>query len=745
MLSDKIMKIARVMVNLSLDRVFDYLIPDRFESAVAPGVKVEIPFGKSKRMGFVVAVTEGSSYPLDKLKSISEIYGEHPKISEKLLKLGEWMADYYCCAREQTVKALLPAPVRTGKIKGKKLKRYYISSPQEAQQFVFASGKKKKKQAEILKRILSEPGISERTLSAEFKNPKQLLKKMSESGLLREETFDCYRNPFEGVMLIKNAPPELSGEQNDAVLKIIGQNEINPDKPGTVLLHGVTGSGKTEIYLRVIEKMIEKGRDSIVLVPEIALTPQTVERFRGRFGDNVSVLHSALSDGERYDEWMKIHRGKVRIAVGARSALFAPFHNLGLIVVDEEHETSYKQGESPRYNARDVAVMRGFFENALVILGSATPSLESYSNVKNGKYSLCELKNRVDNRLMPSVDIIDMRNEPSKEGGRLFSGALVEEIRKRLDLGEQTMIFLNRKGYATQMTCFNCGWTAECPDCAISYTYHKKRQSLSCHLCGALVQAPIACPQCGNRQIRYSGAGTEKIEGLCKSLFRGAGIARMDAETMSGRLSYEKVLGDFRTGRIDILVGTQMIAKGLDFPNVTLVGIICADLSLRIPDFRAEERTFQLITQVAGRAGRGDRPGEVIVQTYSPSNVAIQFAKLHDYPSFYNYEISLREQFQYPPSCHLLIIHLKGKDESAVVGAADSILDELKLFINKETIVSGPAPSPNPKIKGMFRYMIMLRGKRLAELKRKLRQIIYGSGKRKDVEIYTDIDAINIM
>ncbi len=738
------MKIARVIVNLSLDRVFDYLIPAKFADSIAPGVKVEVPFGKTSRKGFVVAIQEDSSYPADKLKEIENIFTEHPKISDELLKLGKWMAEYYCCAREQAIRTLLPSPVRTGKIKLKKRKKYYVFDLKAVENFIILNEKKKKIQCSILKRIIAEPGLSDETLSKAFKNPKSLLGKLIAIKMIREETTETYRDPFDGKKVLRTLPPELTDEQKLALDKISEHCGRNLEKPGVFLLHGVTGSGKTEVYLQILKEILRQGRDAIVLVPEIALTPQTTERFRARFGDDVSVLHSALSDGERHDEWMRINRGKVRIVVGARSALFAPFRKLGVIIVDEEHETSYKQEETPRYNARDVAVMRGQIENTLVILGSATPSLESYHNTQIGKYNLCELSKRVDDRLMPKVRTVDMRLEQGSGGGKLFSKDLIEAVRERINTGEQTMIFLNRKGFATQMTCLACGWTAECKQCSVSYTYHKERQSLSCHLCGDIIKAPLSCLLCGDRQIRYSGVGTEKIEGLCRGLFKGVAIARMDAETMTGKANYEKVFGDFRTGKIQILVGTQMIAKGLDFPNVTLVGIVCADLSLRIPDFRAEERTFQLLTQVAGRAGRGERPGEVIIQTYSPSNAAIQFSINHDYKSFYNYEMELRKRFLYPPEKHLLAIHLKGEDENAIIAEGDRILEDLKPFIAKDMRISGPTPSPTPKIKGKFRYIILFRAEKLAAIKRQLKKNIY-MGKRSDnVQICVDVDPLNL-
>ncbi|HRR28417.1 MAG TPA: primosomal protein N', partial [Victivallales bacterium] len=561
--------------------------------------------------------------------------------------------------------------------------------------------------------------------------------------LIKEESVDFYRNPFENRQIIRSAPPTLTEEQKAIVGEILTHLEQNPNSPGTFLLHGVTGSGKTEVYLQILNKIISSGKDAIVLVPEIALTPQTTDRFRARFGDNISVLHSSLSDGERYDEWMRIYRGKVKIAIGARSALFAPFRNLGAIIVDEEHEPSYKQEESPRYNARDMAVMRGKFENSLVLLGSATPSLESYYNANIGKYKLCELTKRVDNRLMPQVTVIDMRVE-NKSTSKLFSNTLINAIHKRIIDGEQTIIFLNRKGFATNMTCLSCGWNAECQQCSVSYTYHKERQSLSCHLCADIKPAPLVCPSCGDKQIRMTGAGTEKIEIICKKIFKNAKIARMDAETMTGRDKYEKVLSDFRTGKIQILIGTQMIAKGLDFPNVTLVGIICADISLHIPDFRSEERTFQLLTQVAGRAGRGDRPGEVIIQTFNPSNPAILFALKHDFKSFFNYEIDVRKKFFYPPITHMLALYFKSKNEDDIIKIADQLIVDLKPFLNKEIHITGPTPAPIPKIKGNFRYIILFKGNKLGLIKKQLKYLIYSKYKNKNVLIYADSDPVSL-
>ena len=451
------------------------------------------------------------------------------------------------------------------------------------------------------------------------------------------------------------------------------------------LLHGVTGSGKTEIYLQALAHALEQGQGAIVLVPEISLTPQTVERFKARFSSGklqtlVAVLHSHLSTGERHDEWHKIRQGRARIVIGARSAIFAPVEPLGLIIVDEEHEHTYKQEEAPRYHARDVAIMRGRMENAVVVLGSATPSLESYYNCKKGKYALLELPERVDNQKMPHVRVVDMRQAAKEKGPPIFSPQLKEAITQRLERGEQTILFLNRRGYSTALQCPKCGFVANCPNCSLALTYHRIEQNLSCHICGHHEKVPSVCPnpKCKNPAIRFAGTGTQKVEETLAKLFPDARVRRMDADTMKRKDDYRKTLGDFRAGKTDILVGTQMIAKGLHFPNVTLVGIIYADLALHQPDFRAGERTFQLLTQVAGRAGRGDVEGEVFVQAFAPFHPAIQYARRHDFTGFYEQEIEFREQLKYPPLSRVALLTLKGRNEDKVKFSAEHLKRELE-------------------------------------------------------------------
>jgi len=556
----------------------------------------------------------------------------------------------------------------------------------------------------------------------------------------------------------------------------------------TFLLHGVTGSGKTEVYLQAIAHALDQGKGAIVLVPEISLTPQTVERFKARFSSGklqtlVAVLHSHLSAGERHDEWHKIRQGRARIVIGARSAIFAPVDPLGLIIVDEEHEHSYKQEETPRYHARDVAVVRGQMEDAVVVLGSATPSMESFYNAQRGKYTLLEMPSRVDDQRMPIVRVIDMRKENRKSKGvQIFSQELKEAITQRLEKCEQVILFLNRRGWSTSLQCPQCGYVAECPNCSVSLTYHRAAQKLLCHICGHAEPAPRACPEpkCANPAIRYSGLGTERVEDTLGKLFPHARIKRMDSDVLKRKDDYRRILTDFRTGKIDILVGTQMIAKGLHFPNVTLVGIIYADLSLHIPDFRAGERTFQLLTQVAGRAGRGDVEGEVFVQAFTPFHPAIQYARRHDYAGFYDQEIEFREQLKYPPVGRIALLMLKGRNEEKVRFSAEHVrtelerrgkakekgskgvkeTDELLLGLEQkpsaplpplslsllpsDLVIAGPAPAPLARAESFYRYQLMLRTRQMSGLSRHLSALIETLELPDDVTLSVDIDPVNL-
>ena len=746
--SDEI-KIARILVDLSLNQHFDYAVPEHLIDKVFIGSYVNVPFGRgSTRQIRGCVIDFPKSSPYKNLKEIIGLYDNNLKLPESLVTLGEWMANYYCCSREQALRALLPGAVRSGKVSSKTLTFVYLPDPKVATKYLFekCTDKNAESRKNVIQVLLQKPDLPLSLLLKKANVSSGVIDTLVKHGIVIKEKRKIERDPFDYEAVEKTFLPVLTDEQKIAVEKITAM--LNKEiKNFAALLFGVTGSGKTEVYLRSIEQCIKQDKEAIVLVPEISLTPQTTERFRSRFGDEVSVLHSGLSDGERFDEWMKIYEGRVKIVIGARSALFAPFTNLGLIIVDEEHENTYKQDESPRYHARDVAVMRAYMENAVAVLGSATPSIESFYNAENSKYELITLSKRVENLVMPKVHIVDMCSEAIVNGGGLFSKQLKDAIYKRIDSREQTILFLNRRGFATYLSCPSCNeYVATCPDCSISYTYHRSKGCLACHICGSVVPAPLVCPKCNSTEIRYSGTGTEKIEDITAKLFPFARVVRMDSDTMINRKSYEVTLTAFRKGEIDILIGTQMIAKGLDFPNVTLVGVINADTALNLPDFRASEKTFQLLTQVAGRAGRGALPGEVYIQTHSPYNSAIQFAVKHDYVSFYEEEIDIRKQLQYPPKGHLAVIKLTGEDEKLVIQTAEKIYDELaKVVSDDKTMLGPPCPAPISKIKNKYRYSIMFRGVIPTLLKKYLKSIIFGKFRKKTINIQVDIDAVNMM
>ncbi|MFA5388408.1 MAG: primosomal protein N' [Candidatus Omnitrophota bacterium] len=528
-------------------------------------------------------------------------------------------------------------------------------------------------------------------------------------------------------------------EQKEALGSIINSMDASIHK--VFLLHGVTGSGKTEVYLQSIAHALDKGLSSIVLVPEISLTPQTVARFRMRFKDKIAVLHSRLLGSKRISEWRRISSGEARIIVGARSAVFAPVKNLGLIVVDEEHETSYKQEDVPRYNARDTAIKRAELSNAVVILGSATPSLESFYAAKNGKYSLIELPERIDSRLLPEVDIVDMREEMTRAKKiPIFSQKLKEWIEKDIAEKKQVILFLNRRGFSTFVTCKKCGYVIRCKRCSVSLTYHFDKKKLACHHCGFTMDPPEICPECNAGYLRYWGLGTEKVESEAHRLFPSAEIARLDTDATHKRGSHDKVLSKFKDARIDILIGTQMIAKGLDFPKVTLVGVISADTALNLPDFRSSERTFNLLTQVAGRAGRSDLGGRVIIQSYNPQHYSIQAAKTHDYNTFYDKEIYLRKELYLPPFCHMVNLTVRGRKEERVFRACDNLKNDIEKADKAKNInILGPAPSPISKMKGFYRWNIFLRAQAVKDITCILKKTL-GKNKISGIIVTVDVD-----
>lgn len=727
---------AEVVFNLSADIGFDYRIPDALAGQVKVGSRVRAPLKQQERAGYVIRLKAHTS--LAQVRELTALEDASRQIPPVLLQLAEWISDYYCCSKEQAVWTLLPAVVRRGEMQHRQV--YYLALTAKAANFnaeFEALDAKKKEVIRVLHRLGDLPlrellGVAE---ASEYS-----IGKLCAEGWLRKEKRVLERRPMAHFIVQPDQPKTLTGEQQLALREICAALDA-PAGPRPLLLHGVTGSGKTEVYLQAIQHGLALGKEAIVLVPEISLTPQTSHSFRARFGEQVSVLHSGLSDGERFDEWMKINDGRSRIVIGARSALFAPCRRLGLIIVDEEHENSYKQDEAPRYNARDLAIVRAKLEGAAVVLGSATPSLESYYNCQSGRYQLLSMRKRIDERPLPEVQIIDMKTEKEQSGGTLFSGHLKREIGKRLECGEQVILFLNRRGFATQLLCGVCGYAAMCDNCSTAYTYHRKENSLVCHLCGEALAAPDRCPKCGDGNIRYTGFGTEKIESVTRALFPQAMIARMDSDTMTNAESYRKVLDAFRSGHIHILIGTQMLAKGLDFPRVTLVGIINADQGLFIPDFRSAERTFQIITQVAGRAGRGTQPGKVLVQTFTPYHYSLLAAQEHDFAAFCNEEMPTREALSFPPYTRLVMLIFQGEEEAAVAERALAFQAALAPRLPAGVLTIGPMPAPMARIKRLYRYQMLLRGTAIRRMIQAVRQTLaQGARAGKGVDIVVDVD-----
>ena len=772
--------IARVTLEIALRKEFDYLVPPDLVSQIEVGSRVKVPFGPRQVMGCVTALPEESTHT--NLRSILKVIGRQSLVTAQVLQLARWIADYYCCPVEIALKSVLPDSVRKEK-EGWRERLVVRALPTPAEM-----PRLSKRQEEVWKIIEEWREMPLQELIRVTDTTAETVRRLEDKGLLHISSQISERDPYGHEHILPTLPLVLNPEQARALEKVTaamdqptaprstiplpsaatarqrresegrGEPSTSPHPPSAgrsaFLLHGVTGSGKTEIYLQAIAHTLRQGRGAIVLVPEISLTPQTVERFKARFSSGplqtlVAVLHSHLSAGERHDEWHKIRQGRARIVIGARSAIFAPVDPLGLIIVDEEHEHSYKQEEAPRYHARDVAVVRAQMEGAVVVLGSATPSMESFYNVQKGKYTLLEMPSRVDDKRMPIVRVIDMRKENRKQKGvQIFSQELKEAITLRLEKSEQIILFLNRRGYSTSLQCPLCGYVAECPNCSVSLTFHRQAQKLLCHICGHTTAVPRICPEpkCGNPAIRYSGLGTEKVEDTLTRLFPHARIKRMDSDTLKKKDDYRRILGDFRLGKIDILVGTQMIAKGLHFPNVTLVGIIYADLSLHMPDFRAGERTFQLLTQVAGRAGRGDVEGEVIVQAFTPFHPAIQYARRHDFTGFYEQEVEFRRELKYPPISRVALLTLRGRNEEKVKFSADHLRRELQkeLASLKDLILAGPAPAPLARAESHYRYQIMLRTGQMSKLSQHLAKLTQSIVLPEDILLSVDIDPVNL-
>jgi len=742
---------ARVVPDRSGHSAFDYEIPEHLLGKVVIGSRVRVPVRTRLVLATVVDLLEESEVP--GLKPIAELLGARALINPVLIRLGHWVAAYYCCPLHVALRAILPQVVRDAEMKEKRLlfarlgekpdtvtiEQMAKRAPKQAGVIEFLTGQS---EPVAVTEVMKECGVTRATLDG-----------MRERGLIVLESQAVGRDPYKEETFLHAPQLDMNAEQLVAFERIAAAVR-EPATHRPILIHGVTGSGKTELYLRAIDLCLSLGKTAIVLVPEISLTPQTVERFKSRFAhlqEEVAVLHSHLSDGERHDEWHKINNGAARIVIGARSAVFAPLERLGLIVVDEEHENSYKQEEAPRYHARDVAVYRAHLEGCAIVLGSATPSMESYHNATTEKYELVRLLSRVDDRKMPRIRIVDLRLEGTRgPGANILSETLCKAIRERLAKKEQSILFLNRRGFSTSLICSSCGYVCECPNCALALTFHRTASRLICHVCGHTAVVPSKCPECADPRIKYSGAGTEKVEELVGAFFPEAVVKRLDADSVSRKDTLKDALHAFRTGKIDILVGTQMIAKGLHFPNVTLVGIVNADMGLHLPDFRGGERTFQLLTQVAGRAGRGDVEGEVYVQTYTPFHPAIQFARHHDFPGFWEQEVQFRVNTKLPPFWHMTMITLRSVAESHAAFSADTLARRVNEALEagalpKDTLISKPGPAPMEKSHGQYRFQLMLRTRNMTRLSKGLMTILEKLTFPEEVIVTVDVDAYQML
>lgn len=817
---------AEVIVDNSssnTDRLFTYLIPEKYRRDIEIGMRVLVPFGRGDKLleGIVLNIADKISFDSKKLKRVTKLVDESSTISKDMLKLSEWMKEEYLCTHIEVLKTMMPTGITKKSVKYVKLNKHkndpnftqnqkiaidYLSrtgeteledfkaylniktitvdikklienkiiyieerveqsvnkkyikyvvknfSNDELENITKSIGKSAFKQIELVEYISSLDIIKLKDLMIATNSSLQTIKSLEKKGYILIEEREI--NRLEVDKDIEHYEKIKLSENQKICVDTIYEDYVG-GKNKTYLLHGVTGSGKTEVYLQLIEKILLLEKQAIVLVPEISLTPQTVERFAGRFGESVAILHSGLSLGERYDEWRKIKTGKAQIAVGARSAVFAPFSDLGLIIIDEEHETSYKSSRNPKYNTIEVAKKRCEIEGALLVLGSATPSIETYYKAKKGEIELLILPDRANKKELPQIEIVDMKEELDLGNKTIFSKKLYDGIVKNLKNKEQTILFLNRRGFSTFVSCRKCGFVLKCDSCDISLTYHNSSDNLRCHYCGLSKRLPSTCPECKSNYLKHFGIGTQKVEELVRNEFPNARVARMDLDTTSKKGSHEKILTKFKKGETDILIGTQMISKGLDFPNVTLVGIIAADTSLNLPDFKSAERTFQLLTQVGGRTGRGKLDGHVVLQTYEPEHYSIKMAQTHDYISFYEEEIGLRKAFDYPPFTNIINLVFSSMQERKVMEISNKVFNKLSNDIKKKlpyyklSNILGPNPSLVYKVKDRYRFQILLKcnDQELNIIKEILKKVcIIDKGKQdKDIRINIDINPTSIL
>ena len=722
---------AEVIINsdaIDIDRPFTYKVSEELFDIIEVGHRVKVPFGNKNRLteGFVLALMcEGVDTSI-KMKKISEIMDEVPILSRDDLKLIDFLREKYLCKYIDAIRTIIPTGLTRGL--GNKKKKVVVFGKE-------LEGKLKNKEnyINIITFIKENDGLYTKTeLTKEHSLSLYGINKLIEEGFLQVVEKNVYR--YNTRSYKRDFDKKLTEEQKNAVEVI-----LNSDNLG-FLLKGVTGSGKTEVYMNLVRETLERGKSAIVLVPEIALTPQMIERFKGRFGSEVALFHSKLSPGERFDEWYRVKEGLAKLIVGARSAIFLPADNLGLIIIDEEHENTYKSEQNPKYHTREVAEFLSKIKGCKYVLGSATPSVETYYDAINKKIKLVELKNRVDNKPLPKMELVDMREELKNRNLSLLSRKLYKAIEETLNKGEQIILFLNRRGFSTFVSCRSCGYVFKCPQCDISMTYHKNGY-LVCHYCGRAYREQKICPKCGSKYVKFFGAGTERLEEEVHKYFPEAKILRMDVDTTRTKDSHEKIYNSFKNEEANILIGTQMVSKGLDFKNVTLVGVLAADMSLNIPDYRSSERTFQIITQVAGRAGRGDKSGRVIVQTYTPGSPALQYALDNNYEGLFREEIKIRRQMQYPPFSKILLINGLSKNEGKLRSFMNILGDKLKNILKEQNLeILGPVPCIITKIKDNYRWQILIKGSIEDELAKKIKDILYDFNKSVYNEIRVSID-----
>ena len=729
---------AEVIINsdaIEIDRPFTYKVKEELLDIIEVGHRVKVPFGVKNKPteAFVLGLKCEGIENVKKIKYISSILDDIPILTRDDLRLIDFLRENYLCKYIDAIRTIIPSGLSKG-IKNKK-KTVIVFNKE-------LDGKLKDKDnyVKIVNLIKEKDGeLTKSEIINDYSLSSYSLNKLIENGYLLTEDRVVYR--YNTRSYIEESKNVLNDEQKNAFNKI-----LNSDKKG-FLLKGVTGSGKTEVYMNLVGETLKEGKSAIVLVPEISLTPQMIERFKGRFGKNVALFHSKLSQGERFDEWYRIKKGEARLVVGARSAIFLPLDNLGIIIIDEEHENTYKSEQNPKYLTKEVAKFLSEIKGCKYILGSATPSIETYYEALNGKLELVEIKNRVSNRPLPQMEIVDMREELKSRNLSLLSRSLYNEMKETLERKEQIILFLNRRGFSSFVSCRSCGYVFKCPECDLSMTYHKNGY-LICHYCGRAQREQKVCPECGSKYVKFFGAGTQRVEEEVKKYFPKARVMRMDVDTTRNKDSHENIYNAFKSGEGDVLIGTQMVSKGLDFKNVTLVGVLAADISLNIPDYRSSERTYQIITQVAGRAGRGEKKGKVVIQTYTPNSLSLQYAIENNYNDLYNEEIKVRKIMNYPPFSTIFLINSISKDEGKLKEFMNKVGESLrKLLDSREDIqILGPVPCIITKLKDNYRWQIIIKGNLDNNLKLKIKDILYELNKSvyNEIRISMDINPNNM-